>query len=278
MCARAGVRNTGRESFMLTDTTPVHALVPIEKPDGWLLTGLHPRTPVLAPLPDPGEQVGIHEYGTFYQPGTRRCDQGRAGIGRQAAPRSDSNGLQFTGLVQYGDEEIPGTIEVVNPAWRALDKAVMDNRRSIRKLHAKLGAATLHNSGGDIQLQAETLQDIQRLEADTADLRIKRRATPRKVPIASLPKDQRPRQLAPLGKMLTDTVKMIAYRAETALVGLMRPHLAKEDEARALIRNPPSPLPHRATGQEFRWPCFSSPERSFTAASLPSTTPFSGRE
>jgi hypothetical protein len=140
------------------------------------------------------------------------------------------------GLVQYGSEEIPGTVRVVNPAWRTLDKAVTDNRRRIRKLHAKLGAATLHNGGGDIQLQAETLQDIQQLEADTADLRIKRRGTPRKVPIASLPQDQRPRQLAPLGKMLTDTVKMIAYRAETALVGLLRPHLAKEDEARALIR------------------------------------------
>jgi hypothetical protein len=36
--------------------------------------------------------------------------------------------------------------------------------------------------------------------------------------------------------MLADTVKMIAYRAETALVGLIRKHLAKEDEARALIR------------------------------------------
>ena len=140
------------------------------------------------------------------------------------------------GLVQYGNEEIPGTVEVVNPAWRALDKAAADNRRSIRKLHAKLGAATLHNGGGDIQLQAETLQDIQRLETDTADLRIKRRNTPWKVPIASLPEDQRPRQLVPLGKMLTDTIKMIAYRAETALVGLLRPHLAKEDEARALIR------------------------------------------
>ena len=140
------------------------------------------------------------------------------------------------GLVQYGSEEIPGTVLVINPAWRVLDKAVTDTRRSIRKLHAKLGAATLHNGGGDIQLQAETLQDIQQLEADTTALRIKRHGTPRKVPIASLPEDQRPRQLAPLGKMLTDTVKMIAYRAETALVGLLRPHLAKEDEARALIR------------------------------------------
>jgi hypothetical protein len=56
------------------------------------------------------------------------------------------------------------------------------------------------------------------------------------VTIESLPEDDRPSQLRPLGKMLTDTVKMIAYRAETALVALLRHHLAKEDEARALIR------------------------------------------
>lgn len=85
-------------------------------------------------------------------------------------------------------------------------------------------------------MRAESVQDIQRLESDTAELRTKRREVPRKVTIASLPEKDRPRQLVPLGKMLTDTVKMIAYRAETALVGLLRPHLAKEEEARALIR------------------------------------------
>ena len=127
-------------------------------------------------------------------------------------------------------------MEVINPAWRTLDKSVKDNLRCIRKLHAELGAATLQNDGGDIQLRAERLQDIQRLEADTDDLRVKRRNTPKKVPIASLPENERPRQLKPLGKMLTDTVKMIAYRAETALVGLLRPHLAKQDDARALVR------------------------------------------
>jgi hypothetical protein len=140
------------------------------------------------------------------------------------------------GLVQYGDQEIPGTVQVVNPAWRTLDKAVKDNVRRIRKLHAQLGAATLQNNGADIQSRAEHLQDIQRLETDTADLRLQRRNTPKKVTLDSLPENQRPRQLAPLGKMLADTVKMIAYRAETALVGLVRPHLAKEEEARALVR------------------------------------------
>ena len=140
------------------------------------------------------------------------------------------------GLVQYGGEELPGTLEVVNPAWRTLDKAVKDTARRIRTLHADLGAATLQNDGGDIHARADRLQDIQRLEADAVDLRLTRRNTPKKVPLASLPETERPRQLAPLGKMLTDTVKMIAYRGETALVGLLRPHLAKEEEARALVR------------------------------------------
>lgn len=63
-----------------------------------------------------------------------------------------------------------------------------------------------------------------------------RRKTPRKVTIASLPENERPRQLLPLRKILTDTIKMIAYRAETALVAMLRKHLVKEDEARAMIR------------------------------------------
>lgn len=36
--------------------------------------------------------------------------------------------------------------------------------------------------------------------------------------------------------MLCDTVKMIAYRAETALVVILRRHLNREEEARALVR------------------------------------------
>ena len=37
--------------------------------------------------------------------------------------------------------------------------------------------------------------------------------------------------------MFCDTVKMIAYRAETAMVALLRRHLRTEAEARALIRD-----------------------------------------
>ena len=111
-----------------------------------------------------------------------------------------------------------------------------DGRRRIRKLQTELGAALQDLDGADLQAHAERLQNIQQVQADVDEVRVQRNNTSKKVPLASLPDDVRPRQLAPLAKMLTDTIKMIAYRAETALVGLLRPHLTKEEEARALVR------------------------------------------
>jgi hypothetical protein len=140
------------------------------------------------------------------------------------------------GLTQYGAEELPGTLEVVNPVWRELDKKVRGQLRGIRKLYSDLGKNDSTAEGKDITLRASRLEDIQRLESDLTEMRESRRKTSRKVRIDSLPENERPKQLAPLGKMLTDTIKMIAYRAETALVALLRKHLEKEDEARALIR------------------------------------------
>ena len=140
------------------------------------------------------------------------------------------------GLVEYGSQEIPGTVKIISPAWRTLDKAVRENLRKIRKLYTELGKQSMRDSDTGMQKQAELHQDIEQLKADTDKLRIKRRATKRKVRIDSLPEEQRPKELLPISKMLTDTVKMIAYRAETALVGLLRSHLNKEAEARALIR------------------------------------------
>lgn len=45
------------------------------------------------------------------------------------------------------------------------------------------------------------------------------------------------RRLAPSRKRLTDTVKLLAYRAETALTMIVREELSYADETRALIRD-----------------------------------------
>jgi len=90
--------------------------------------------------------------------------------------------------------------------------------------------------GAKIQNEAESIQDIQAAQEDLERLRSERRKQPQKVLIEALPEHLRPTKLLPLNKQLADTVKMIAYRAETALVAILRRHLKKEEEARALIR------------------------------------------
>jgi hypothetical protein len=139
------------------------------------------------------------------------------------------------GLVDYGSERLPCTLSVINPAWRIQDKELKKTRQSERKLQAELAKRTM-GSSNDIHKKAELLEAIQAVQTELVRLRAERKAVPRKVTINSLPEAERPTQLLPLNKMLTDTVKMIAYRAETAMVGILRRYLNREDEARALVR------------------------------------------
>ena len=140
------------------------------------------------------------------------------------------------GLLQYGSEAIPGTEMVINPIWRQLEKDILAARYQLRKLQAKLGAFPLEVDGTVIQKKADCLQEIQDAEAKLNALKAQRKTVARKVSLDTLPPENRPTQLLPLNKMLSDTVKMIAYRAETAMVAILRRHLNKKEEARALIR------------------------------------------
>jgi hypothetical protein len=144
--------------------------------------------------------------------------------------------FDIDGLIEYGVQSLPGTVRVVNPAWRKLDVEVKKARHTERRLQAKVAMSSVED-GVQIHKQAESVEAMQAVQKELARLRLERKQTPRKVTLDTLPEDQRPNELLPLGKMLCDAVKMIAYRAETALVALLRRHLKNEDEARALIRD-----------------------------------------
>lgn len=142
------------------------------------------------------------------------------------------------GLVEYGCEELPGTLRVINPAWRNLDTQVRRQRTKLNRAQAKLGAMPPPDpdDAKNIRQRSELYADIETLSTDYEALKAQRRMHKRKVALSDLPEEDRPTQLLPLAKTLTDTVKMIAYRAETALVGLLQRHIKTAAETRALIR------------------------------------------
>ena len=67
----------------------------------------------------------------------------------------------------------------------------------------------------------------------------KRRRTPAKVTIKDLPETERFAQLKTEKKHFIDTIKLIAYRAESSLAGEIREALAREDDGRARPKGAP---------------------------------------
>ena len=51
-----------------------------------------------------------------------------------------------------------------------------------------------------------------------------------------MPENERFTALANDRKHIADTIKMIAYRAETATANIIKPYMAKPDEARTLLK------------------------------------------
>ena len=67
-------------------------------------------------------------------------------------------------------------------------------------------------------------------------LKTQRHATQRHVELKTLPAAGQFAQLRPARKHFVDTIKLIAYRAETAMAHVVREVLARRDDARAFLR------------------------------------------
>jgi len=145
-------------------------------------------------------------------------------------------------LIEHGTQPLPETTVVVNPAHRRVDQQVRRERGRLQRLAAQFGALTLPPQATPPQIQdfeqtgGQLREQIQAQTGVLEDLKKQRKATPRKVPLKDLPPAERYRQLCPESKHFIDTIKMIAYRAESALAGELREHLHREDDTRALLR------------------------------------------
>jgi hypothetical protein len=145
-------------------------------------------------------------------------------------------------LVQYGTEEIPATVTVLNPAWRELNRQVRQKQaecKSLQKLQQNVDlaqplseAAVHHYEQHQGQLQAR----IEQLQPALKQLQQQRKQTPRQIAVQDLPEPDRFTQLRTERKYFLDTIKMIAYRAETSMASTVREKLTRSDDARALLR------------------------------------------
>lgn len=146
-------------------------------------------------------------------------------------------------LVEHGSQPLPDTTKVVNPAWRALDSSVKKATTILTRIKAKFSAQTLPPTATEPEAIAQheerkgaALREIQAKEAEQTQLKEARKAQPKHVLLKDLPEGERATQLNFARKHFMDTIKLVAYRAETALVSLAREKLTRLDDARSFIR------------------------------------------
>jgi hypothetical protein len=147
-------------------------------------------------------------------------------------------------LNEYRTEAIPGTNQpVVNPAWRELDRQSRSLKTKLTQRQARFAALTLHPQAEEKEMQkwerqkAGLQEQIEHLENELTQVKARMASTPRHLTWDALPEEGKFERLAPSRKRLSDTVKMVAYRAETALAMIAREELSHEEEARSLIRD-----------------------------------------
>jgi hypothetical protein len=168
---------------------------------------------------------------------------------RMAARWSQENFLKYMRehygldrLIEHGTQPLPEAMIVINPAWRRLNQSVRRESARLYRLRAEFGARTLPPQPSAQQVElferrgGELRDKIQAQELKLSDLQAQRRQTPAKLTLKELPEAERFAQLKTEKKHFIDTIKLIAYRAESALAGEVREALARDDDARALLR------------------------------------------
>ncbi len=144
-------------------------------------------------------------------------------------------------LAEYGTEPIPDPIQTVNPAWRRLDSEIRaqgEKRRRQLALFGTLGLSELAEKevDGYQQKKGQLQEDIEDLDRQIQQLKTQRKQTPHHIPVKELPESDRFSRLLTERKHFIDTIKLIAYRAETSMASILRDKLSRADDARALLR------------------------------------------
>jgi len=145
-------------------------------------------------------------------------------------------------LVEHGTEPLPETTTVVNPAWRKLDSHIRREQALRQRDQAAFGELSLSAVPEPPELEAwqqhkaRLHQALTTRETRLAELKKERKNTPRHVTLKDLPPDEQFPRLRAERKHFLDTIKLLAYRAETALVGTVREALARHDDGRTLVR------------------------------------------
>jgi len=148
-------------------------------------------------------------------------------------------------LQEYGTQHLPATEKVINPAWRELNRSRASVQNKLRYRRARFGEMTMHPISEDndkkyekwLVKKAELFEQIEQYEKQLEGIKAALKETEKYTTWEDLDEKDQFFQLLPRRKRLMDTVKMIAYRAETSMGNLLKDEITDMASARRLLQN-----------------------------------------
>ncbi len=146
-------------------------------------------------------------------------------------------------LVSYLKEKIDDTAMLVNPQYRNLEA---QQRKLVSKLNvikSKFASLILENTTIDdkkmdyyIKKKTDLMEQIQHLVKEISEIKELKKTVSKKIIYAQLPESEKFTNAINERKHFLDTIKMIAYRSETAMANIIKTKMSNPDHARVLLR------------------------------------------
>jgi hypothetical protein len=150
-------------------------------------------------------------------------------------------------IIQYSVDEIDNNFKVVNQEYNNITYRIKKEREKLGRRQAKLYEYQEKNpllqedeneNKKWMKKNLELFEETQKVKQYITELVNRRKDIPYKITIGEMPENIRYNRLNKESKMLMNVLKMICYRAETALAKLIAPHYKRADqEIRMLVKS-----------------------------------------
>lgn len=148
-------------------------------------------------------------------------------------------------IIQYGVDQLDKKLMVVNREYSNLTQKLKKLREKKTRRQAKLYALKTENIKGELEQTGKNIekqlcikQEIELLEIEEQKIISQRKQQPYKISIGEMPEDVRYNKLKTESKHLQNIIKIICYRAETALANLLASNYKKSsNQVRALVKS-----------------------------------------
>lgn len=153
--------------------------------------------------------------------------------------------FDFDKMIEYGTEQINENTLVPNPEYSKLSYNIKKLKEKKARVDARLFAYIEENLDTTLDAVSCIIEKHVKLKEKQFDISIqinnalkKRAKIPARITLKNMPENKRYNRLKKESKIFMNTIKMIAYRAETALFNTIKPFYKNTDkDGRQIIKD-----------------------------------------